>query len=73
MLKIVALCSKCTNALTCENFCQVGFFHSDPHPGNIMKMTDTTKGKIALIDFGLVASLQQEDMDQVRLNPELEP
>jgi len=44
---------------------QVGFFHSDPHPGNIMKMTDQSKGKIALIDFGLVASLQQEDMDQI--------
>ena len=62
-------CSKCTRALTCENFCQVGFFHSDPHPGNIMKMTDQSKGKIALIDFGLVASLQQQDMDQARLNP----
>jgi predicted unusual protein kinase regulating ubiquinone biosynthesis (AarF/ABC1/UbiB family) len=36
-----------------------------------MKMTDTSKGKIALIDFGLVASLQQEDMDQARLNPKL--
>jgi len=44
---------------------QVGFFHSDPHPGNIMRMSDQTKGKIALIDFGLVASLQQEDMDQI--------
>lgn len=28
-------------------------------------MTDQTKGKIALIDFGLVASLQQEDMDNI--------
>lgn len=44
---------------------QMGFFHSDPHPGNIMKMTNQTKGKIALIDFGLVASLQMEDMDQI--------
>ena len=44
---------------------QIGFFHSDPHPGNIMKMNDQSKGKIALIDFGLVASLQQEDMDQI--------
>jgi len=44
---------------------QVGFFHADPHPGNIMRMNDQTKGKIALIDFGLVASLQQDDMDQI--------
>lgn len=43
----------------------MGFFHSDPHPGNIMKLTNSTKGKIALIDFGLVASLQLEDMDQI--------
>lgn len=28
-------------------------------------MADQSKGKIALIDFGLVASLQQEDMDNI--------
>mmetsp|Transcript_18897 Transcript_18897/g.45050 ORF Transcript_18897/g.45050 Transcript_18897/m.45050 type:complete len:923 (+) Transcript_18897:179-2947(+) len=44
---------------------QVGFFHSDPHPGNIIRMNDNTKGEIALIDFGLVARLQQTDMDQI--------
>eukprot|EP00873_Tetraselmis_striata_P029871 jgi/Tetstr1/450135/TSEL_037177.t1 len=42
---------------------QVGFFHSDPHPGNLMKLNDTSKGKIALLDFGLMATLSQEDMD----------
>mmetsp|Transcript_3691 Transcript_3691/g.4964 ORF Transcript_3691/g.4964 Transcript_3691/m.4964 type:complete len:942 (+) Transcript_3691:207-3032(+) len=42
---------------------QVGFFHSDPHPGNLMKMSDTSKGRLALLDFGLVATVQQEDMD----------
>lgn len=44
---------------------QVGFFHSDPHPGNIIRINDQSKGKIALIDFGLVASLEQEDMDNI--------
>lgn len=44
---------------------QVGFFHSDPHPGNLMKMDDTSKGKIALLDFGLMASVRQEDMDTI--------
>ncbi|KAJ1474300.1 hypothetical protein T484DRAFT_3645222 [Baffinella frigidus] len=53
---------------------QVGFFHSDPHPGNMIRMHDQSKGKLALIDFGLVASLEQyiyiyiyilEDMDQI--------
>ena len=28
-------------------------------------MTDESKGKLALIDFGLVASLEQEDMDSI--------
>lgn len=42
---------------------QVGFFHSDPHPGNLMKLNDASKGKLAILDFGLVASIQQQDMD----------
>lgn len=43
---------------------QVGFFHADPHPGNIMYLNTPKDGaKLALIDFGLVASVQQVDMD----------
>merc|ERR1712176_208972 len=42
---------------------QVGFFHCDPHPGNLMKLDDPSKGKLALIDFGLMASLDQDEMD----------
>ncbi|KAJ1443504.1 ABC1 family-domain-containing protein [Ochromonadaceae sp. CCMP2298] len=43
---------------------QVGFFHSDPHPGNMLRM-DVPRGdaRIALLDFGLVASIKQSDMD----------
>lgn len=41
-----------------------GFFHADPHPGNLMAMDDTSGGySIALLDFGLVARLSQADMD----------
>lgn len=34
-----------------------GFFHGDPHPGNIM-LTDT--GEVALIDFGQVKQLTED-------------
>jgi len=42
---------------------QVGFFHGDPHPGNLMKMDDASKGTIALLDFGLVASVSEPEMN----------
>jgi predicted unusual protein kinase regulating ubiquinone biosynthesis (AarF/ABC1/UbiB family) len=46
---------------------QTGFFHADPHPGNILLLSDDAaaekNAKIALIDFGLVASVSQDDMD----------
>uniref|UniRef100_A0A7S1I4E1 ABC1 atypical kinase-like domain-containing protein n=1 Tax=Eutreptiella gymnastica TaxID=73025 RepID=A0A7S1I4E1_9EUGL len=42
---------------------QIGFFHSDPHPGNLMKMHDSSKGRLALLDCGLMAEIGQEDMD----------
>eukprot|EP00667_Euglena_gracilis_P002216 EG_transcript_2216 len=42
---------------------QIGFFHSDPHPGNLIRMADQSKGRLALLDCGLMASVQQEDMD----------
>ena len=42
---------------------QVGFFHSDPHPGNLMRMNDASKGKLCILDFGLVARINEEDQD----------
>jgi len=42
----------------------LGFFHADPHPGNLLALRDTSKGyKLALLDFGLMARLEQSDMD----------
>ncbi len=34
-----------------------GFFHADPHPGNLFAMTD---GRMAYIDFGMMDQLNQE-------------
>lgn len=35
-----------------------GLFHSDPHRGNILKTPD---GKLAFIDFGMMADIDEED------------
>lgn len=42
---------------------QAGFFHSDPHPGNLMRPHDQSRAKLVLIDFGLVAQIQRKDQD----------
>lgn len=34
-----------------------GFFHADPHPGNILVMAD---GKIAFLDFGIIGRVSDE-------------
>lgn len=36
---------------------QIGFFHGDPHPGNIFILKD---GKISLIDFGIIGRIDEE-------------
>ncbi len=39
-----------------------GFFHADPHPGNLFYLPDN---RLAFIDFGMVGRLTQERRDQV--------
>lgn len=42
----------------------IGFFHGDPHPGNLLKITEgEDAGKLCLLDFGLVAQVPQSDRD----------
>ena len=36
-----------------------GFFHGDPHPGNIFVIPD---GRIALVDFGIMGRVTEENM-----------
>jgi predicted unusual protein kinase regulating ubiquinone biosynthesis (AarF/ABC1/UbiB family) len=36
---------------------EFGFFHADPHPGNLFAMPD---GRMAFIDFGMMDQLEQE-------------
>ena len=40
--------------LFCEQLLVHGFFHADPHPGNILVQPD---GRLVLLDFGLVKDL----------------
>jgi len=37
-----------------------GFFHADPHPGNVLLTTD---GRLALVDLGMVARLRPETQE----------
>jgi len=39
-----------------------GFFHADPHPGNVLITDD---GRIALLDFGMVATLDPRVQDNL--------
>lgn len=39
-----------------------GFFHADPHPGNVLVTPD---GRLALIDLGMVARLSPETQDRL--------
>lgn len=39
-----------------------GFFHADPHPGNVFYLTGN---RIAFIDFGMVGRLTEERRDQL--------
>ncbi|GMH78027.1 hypothetical protein TL16_g07633 [Triparma laevis f. inornata] len=38
-------------------------FHADPHPGNLLK---TRTGELAILDFGLVASLQPHERENLK-------
>lgn len=39
-----------------------GFFHADPHPGNILVLKD---GRIAFLDFGMVGRIDAETREQL--------
>jgi predicted unusual protein kinase regulating ubiquinone biosynthesis (AarF/ABC1/UbiB family) len=41
--------------LFCEQLLVHGFFHADPHPGNILVQPD---GRLVLLDFGLAKALE---------------
>merc|ERR1712232_1453958 len=46
---------------------EVGFFHADPHPGNLLLLNEPTEDghELALIDCGLMAEISGEDRDHM--------
>ena len=49
--------------LTISFFKQIfdyGFFHADPHPGNLLVLPD---GRICYLDFGMMGSILQKDVE----------
>merc|ERR1719148_251588 len=38
----------------------IGAFHADPHPGNLLVTPD---GKLCLLDFGLCAEVQRQERE----------
>lgn len=48
--------------LTLKQIFQDGFFHADPHPGNIFVLYD---GRLCYLDFGLTGSLIRRDLEVI--------
>jgi ubiquinone biosynthesis protein len=48
--------------LTLKQIFTYGYFHADPHPGNILVLED---GKLCYVDFGLTGNLIQRDREVV--------
>eukprot|EP00960_Hanusia_phi_P031992 749597-Hanusia_phi.AAC.8 len=57
-------------ALACLTYLQLlesGFFHADPHPGNMLRTPD---GRLAILDFGLMTQVRRREREKERLTEE---
>jgi len=48
-----------------KQICVDGFWHSDPHPGNVFVRELNGKPQIVLLDFGMVARISHEMQDEI--------
>lgn len=64
--EIGSLIPICQEAFLTQLF-ELGFFHADPHPGNILKLNEPTEegDVVALIDCGLMAEIDPVDRDHM--------
>ncbi|MDR2339536.1 MAG: hypothetical protein LBF40_05320 [Deltaproteobacteria bacterium] len=54
--------AKLTASVALEQFMSFGFFHADPHPGNLFAQPGPV---IAFMDFGLIGQLDREKRDEL--------
>lgn len=43
----------------------VGYFHNDPHPGNLLLMKDRSKGTICILDYGLMVEIPEKERENM--------
>lgn len=48
-----------------KQICVDGFWHSDPHPGNVFVREVDEKPQIVLLDFGMVSRISREFQDEI--------
>jgi predicted unusual protein kinase regulating ubiquinone biosynthesis (AarF/ABC1/UbiB family) len=48
-----------------KQICVDGFWHSDPHPGNVFVRELDGRPQIVLLDFGMVARISHETQDEI--------
>ncbi|HUP48001.1 MAG TPA: AarF/UbiB family protein [Thermoanaerobaculia bacterium] len=48
-----------------KQICVDGFWHSDPHPGNVFVREDEGQPQVVLLDFGMVARIGHELQDEI--------
>jgi len=59
-----ALASVVTEAYL-KQICVDGFWHSDPHPGNIFIRDTEGESELVLLDFGMVSRISREFQDEI--------
>ena len=48
-----------------KQICVDGFWHSDPHPGNIFIRDSDGQSELVLLDFGMVSRISREFQDEI--------
>ena len=48
-----------------KQICVDGFWHSDPHPGNIFIRDTEGESQVVLLDFGMVSRISREFQDEI--------